>query len=263
MSIQSRTQAFQLGHGGHGVLLIHGFCGSAAQMRFLAEGLHKSGFTVCVPLLPGHGTNVRDMRCATFRDWHAAMRSAYTALRSECETVTVAGHSMGGVLALLLAEEYPVDGVVALSAPMRLTGFRRLLAPFSPLAAPVVPYITWPGHRKYPKDFLLEDHLCYETLPVASVGHLSKLIRRARRNLFAIAAPVLVIQSSDDPAVSASSPRMILTGVSSGVRERVRLTHSGHMIPLGPERNETLAAMIDFMRRTGKNSSQASSGPLP
>ncbi len=251
MSTESRTAAYQLGHGGNGVLLIHGFLGSAAQMRYLAEGLHQAGFTVRVPLLPGHGSTLRDMRKSTFRDWHAAMRLACCELREECATVAVAGHSMGGVLALLLAEEYPVDAAIALSAPMRLTGLRGLLSPLSPLTALFIPYLKWPGERKYPEDFLLEDHLCYETLPLAKVHDLHCLMMRARRNLFAVTAPILVVQSMDDPTVSASSPRIILTGVTSKIRERVRLTHSGHMIPLGPERKETLSAMIRFLKSYG------------
>lgn len=249
MALQERTAAaYQLGHGGQGILLIHGFCGSPAQMRFLAEGLHAAGFTVRVPLLPGHGTTVRNMRSTTFRDWHAAMRQEYTQLKSECACVCAAGHSMGGVLALLLAEEYPLDAVVTLAAPMHLTGLRGLLAPFSLPASLVVPYLKWPGERKYPEDFLLDDHLSYETLPVAKVHDLYRLMRRARRNLFAVTAPLLTIQSADDPTVSASSPGIITSGAASAVCRRITLYRSGHLIPLGPERNSVLSGMIGFLR---------------
>lgn len=239
--------AYQLGHGGTGILLIHGFCGSSRQMRFLAEGLHEAGYTVSVPLLPGHGTTARDMQHSTFRQWHDCARSAYAALREECPLVAVAGHSMGGIIALLLAEEYPVDAVITLSAPMHLAGVRGLLSPFSLLAAPLIPYLSWPGERKYPKDFLMEDHIGYDTLPVSKVSDLFRLMRRAHRDLFAVTAPLLTIQSADDPTVSSSSPRIIAGGVSSEVKKHVSLAHSGHLIPLGPERAEVLSAMKDFL----------------
>jgi len=247
MPANLRESAYQLGSGGNGVLLIHGFCGSARQMHFLADGLHAAGYTVCAPLLPGHGSTVRDMRNSTFRQWHDSVRLAYTELRETCKTVAVAGHSMGGVLALLLAEEYPADAVIALSAPMHLAGMRGLLSPFSYLAAPFIPYLSWPGERKYPEDFLKEDHIGYETLPVAKVNDLFHLMRRARRNLFAVTAPLLTIQSADDPTVSASSPRIIASGVSSSVKRHIMLTRSGHLIPLGPERERVLSAMLDFL----------------
>ncbi len=247
MAANLKESAYQLGHGGTGILLIHGFCGSARQMRFLAEGLHNAGYTVSVPLLPGHGSTVQQMRRSTFRQWHDCARIAYANLREECRTVAVAGHSMGGMLALLLAEEYPVDAVIALSVPMHLSGARGLLSPFSLIAAPFIPYLRWPGARKYPDNFLLEDHIGYETLPVAKVSDLFYLMRRARRNLFAVTAPIMTIQSSDDPTVSASSPRIILSGVSSAVKKHVPLSCSGHLIPLGPERNKVLSEMLSFL----------------
>lgn len=246
MNPAKQSAAFQLGHGGRGILLIHGFCGSASQMRFLAEGLHAAGYTVRVPLLPGHGTNVKSMRESTFRDWLDHARYAYAGLREECTSVSVAGHSMGGVIALLLAEEYTVSAVAALAAPMHLSGARGLLAPFSALAAPFIPYVKWPGPRRYPEDFLLDDHISYDSMPVSKVRDLYCLMRRARLNLFAITAPLLTIQSGDDVTVSRSSPRIIAGGVSSSVRRHVRLTRSGHLIPLGPERGRTLSELIRF-----------------
>ena len=247
MTPDLKESAYQLGHGGNGILLIHGFCGSTRQMRFLADGLHAAGYTVSVPLLPGHGSTVRDMRKSTFRQWHDCARTAYADLRETCSSVAVAGHSMGGVLALLLAEEYPADAVITLAAPMHLAGMRSFLSPFAFFAAPFIPYLSWPGARRYPDDFLMEDHVGYETLPVAKVNDLFRLMRRARRDLFAVTAPLLTIQSADDPTVSASSPRIIESGVSSSLKRRISLSCSGHLIPLGPEREKVLDAMLGFL----------------
>ena len=44
-----------------GVLLVHGYTGSPASMRPWAEYLNQRGFTVRVPLLPGHGTKPEDL----------------------------------------------------------------------------------------------------------------------------------------------------------------------------------------------------------
>ena len=242
-----KESAYRLDGGENGVLLIHGFCGSARQMRYLADGLHAAGYTVSVPLLPGHGSTVREMRKSTFRQWHDCVRMAYADLREICSCVAVAGHSMGGVLALLLAEEYPADAVITLAAPMHLSGMRGLLSPFAFLTAPFLPYLSWPGARRYPDDFLMEDHIGYETLPVSKVNDLLRLMRRARRNLFAVTAPLLTVQSIDDPTVSVSSPRIIGSGVSSSLKRHILLNRSGHLIPLGPERRKVLDAMLDFL----------------
>ena len=47
--------------GPHGVLVLHGFTGNPQSMRGLAEAFAAAGFTVELPLLPGHGTSVDDM----------------------------------------------------------------------------------------------------------------------------------------------------------------------------------------------------------
>ncbi len=50
------------GDNGKAVLLLHGYTGSASEMRPLGEYLHKQGYTVLCPLLPGHGTTVEELK---------------------------------------------------------------------------------------------------------------------------------------------------------------------------------------------------------
>ena len=47
--------------GPSGVLVLHGFTGNPQSMRPLAVALAAAGYTVDLPLLPGHGTAVEDM----------------------------------------------------------------------------------------------------------------------------------------------------------------------------------------------------------
>ena len=44
-----------------GALVLHGFTGNPQSMRGLALALADAGFTVEMPLLPGHGTVIEDM----------------------------------------------------------------------------------------------------------------------------------------------------------------------------------------------------------
>ena len=43
------------------MLVLHGFTGNPQSLRPLAEAVADAGFTVDLPLLPGHGTAVEDM----------------------------------------------------------------------------------------------------------------------------------------------------------------------------------------------------------
>ena len=89
------------------MLVLHGFTGNPQSMRPLAESLATAGFTVELPLLPGHGTAIEDMIPTRFADWSEAAETAYDGLARRCEAVAVAALSMGGTLALWLAERHP------------------------------------------------------------------------------------------------------------------------------------------------------------
>ena len=103
---------------GKGILLLHGFTGSVSHMRPLGDALADLGYTVMGVNLPGHAATEADMARTDATQWMAAAREALQTLRKRCDTVTVAGLSMGGLLALLLAEEGLTDACVTISAPM-------------------------------------------------------------------------------------------------------------------------------------------------
>jgi carboxylesterase len=86
----------------------------------LGRALNREGYTVLAPLLPGHGTAIEDMESRSWSDWLHAARDAFNTLAKNCEDIYVAGLSMGGLLALILAEELPVRAAVSIAAPLRL-----------------------------------------------------------------------------------------------------------------------------------------------
>jgi carboxylesterase len=137
--IQRSTDPFFYSAGKTGILLIHGFTGSPSEMRPMGKYLHQQGFTVSAPLLPGHGTSPEDLQQTKWQDWWMCVKNAFMALQqADVEKIAVVGHSMGGILALLLASEYQKEltSVVTLCAPIIVRDFRanfvRLLHWFKP-----------------------------------------------------------------------------------------------------------------------------------
>ena len=90
--------------GRSGALVVHGFTGSPVSMRPWAQALADAGLTVRLPRLPGHGSTWQDMALTTWEDWYAAVDTAFGELTERCADVFVCGLSMGGSLALRLAE---------------------------------------------------------------------------------------------------------------------------------------------------------------
>ena len=104
-------------------LLIHGFAGSTVEMKPLALALEAEGCDVVRLTLPGHATSIDDFSRTLFPDWRAAAERACEEAIGRRRRVVVIGHSMGGSLALHLAQRYDLAGVVTLAAPVYLYRF--------------------------------------------------------------------------------------------------------------------------------------------
>src|SRR5207249_2737416 len=92
-----------------GVLLIHGLGGTPSEMRFVANGIARAGYTVHCLQLAGHCSTEHDVKAPTWEDWYASCEQALFEMRKTCDTVIVGGLSTGAVLGLLLAARHPKD----------------------------------------------------------------------------------------------------------------------------------------------------------
>ncbi len=240
-------KAFDLPGGPHGVLLIHGFTGSPDNMRPMGEALQAQGHTVSALLLQGHGTRIEDMRTqGGHAQWLSCALAAYDALAARCQRVSVIGHSMGGVLALLLAQQRPVYHLVCVAACMRLT---NRLAKLSPWVGWLVPF---QNHPPRPRDgqYLTDYDTGYPNVPVCRVGDLLRLVRDAERNLGKVTCPVLIVEAGLDETVRPQGTAVIEQGVSSTEKRVLRLPNSMHMCVIGPEREPLFAACAAFLADT-------------
>lgn len=113
----SQPQALAFRSEGHGdlrrvgVAVCHGFTGSPVSMRGWSEYLASAGFAVNMPLLAGHGSTWQELSKTPWQHWYRDFEAAYLELSARCDTVYVAGMSMGGALALRVAALHPVAGV--------------------------------------------------------------------------------------------------------------------------------------------------------
>ena len=241
----ANAQPFLLEGGGHGVLLLHGFTGSVAHMRLIGEELNREGFTVLGIQLPGHGTRMEDMQNSRWQDWLQSAKEGFLTLKEQCDTVSVAGLSMGGVLTLLLAQQMRVSSAVVMSTPMALKNRWSSLAR---LAFPFQPITYWKGDEQREK--LLDQHYDYgyPGFPTVRVGDLLHLIALARRNLFAITCPTLVVQSRADNTIHPKSADIILQGIRSEKKAVLWLDDMPHVVTISREYRRIAKAMGEFLR---------------
>lgn len=239
-------QPFSFEGDSHGVLLIHGFTGSAAHMRLLGEGLRNEGFTVEGINLPGHAISMEAMAQTHWQDWLEAAKSAFVSLQKRCRHVSVAGLSMGGCLALILAEQMPVTAVAAISAPMAVK------SPFlgiAGVASVFVPTIMWNSREGSP--YRPDDRYDYgyPGFYTKCGADLHRLIKMARRDLHAVTCPVLAVQSRHDEVIAADSADVIMAGVSSEIKGTLWLEKVPHVCTISHEHARIADAAAELFRK--------------
>jgi carboxylesterase len=227
-----------------GVLLVHGFTGTPMSMRPWGEHLAAAGFAVRCPLLPGHGTRWQDCNLVTEEDWTAAVGAAFDELARDVDRVVVAGLSMGGTLAIRLAETRPDDvAALVLVNPSLLT--QRLDAKLLPLIAkltgswaPIASDIKKPGVTE----------LAYPKLPTRAVLGLRRLWTATRADLGRVRAPLLLYRSTEDHVVEPASGTVLLAGVASTDVTEVLLENSYHVATLDNDAPTIFEGSVDWIR---------------
>jgi carboxylesterase len=101
----------------HAVLCFHGYAGYPGELMLPAKLLYESGFDVFIPRYPGHGTSGEDFSNSNSTMWVNRALKAYRDIEQDYETISLIGHSMGGLIALKVAHEVKLVSKIVLYAP--------------------------------------------------------------------------------------------------------------------------------------------------
>lgn len=244
-SIPPRPAAFSYpGHGPNaktGIAICHGFTGSPLSVLPWAEHLASQGFAVSVPLLPGHGTDWRQLARCNWHDWHRSFEAAYVDLAARTDTCFVAGLSMGGAIALLTASRHPVAGVSVVNPGLSFYDRRvRVIGVLKYFQQTTLPI------QEDQSTAAVTDDGDYSQTPLAAVHELKKLFGAAIRGLPRVSAPVQVFKSTTDAVVPPSSLAMLRRRLGGHLVEVVDLQNSSHVATLDADAPEILAKSTAF-----------------
>ena len=251
MPLMPGAEPFQHEGGRTGALLVHGFTGSPQSLRPWAQHLADAGLTVALPRLPGHGTTVAEANLTHWEDWYAEIERHLALLRERCDDVFVMGLSMGGTLAIRLAEEHGAEiaGLVLVNPSLLTKRPDRFLLPVLRLVVP-----TWAGIASDIKKPGVTE-LAYDQLPVKAAYQLSRLWTVTRLHLSDVTQPLLVLRSTEDHVVEPDSARMLLAKVSSTDVREVLLEDSYHVATLDNDAPVIFARSLEFVRRLARDTS--------
>jgi len=240
---------------GVGILFIHGFTASPAELRSMAEYMAKrTGWRCKGIVLPGHGTKVEDMQKATGEDWIAAAEKAYGDLAHDCRHVFLAGVSLGAAICCHVGFRRRKDaklGGLLLMAPafgvsLKKAAALRILRPFMKFRSK--------GTRA--SDYFLDHRLySYVVNPLNRASDVLNLGRQAVRRLGELKGlPVVLFAGDLESTVS-------LEKIHAAARKNpwirlVRLPKSRHILTVEPDREMLFEASVKFVEEclggTGK-----------
>ena len=172
------------------------------------------------------------------------MDAAFGKLASRCEHVFVFGLSMGGCLALRVAETRgaAVRGLVLVNPSLAPDTKLFLLAPVLKHVIRSLPGIasdiSKPGAHE----------LGYDRVPVRAAATLPKLWSETVRNLNQVTQPVLVYRSTVDHVVGPASMRALLAGLPTDQVTVRECTDSYHVATLDNDAEAIFEGSVTFIQ---------------
>ena len=226
-----------------GVLLIHGFTGTPKSVAPWAEGFNSAGYTAYVPRLAGHGSDWREMRNSDWGDWLNSVDEALIDLELQVDEVFVAGFSMGGALALRLAELYPdrISGLLLLNPTIYDNHIRMTLAKY---LAPLVPSVKSEGTDVAKPGAPITSQ---QRLSVHAANSLHKFRHIVRRDLNLIQTPIKIFLSREDHVVPPSNGLLVANSVRSKRVEVTFFEQSYHVVALDYDADQLVAESNAFI----------------
>ncbi|MGJ4860181.1 alpha/beta hydrolase [Labrys sp. La1] len=261
------AHAFHYAGGPTAVLLIHGLTGTPAELKLVAKGLARAGYSVYGVQLAGHCGSEADLMATGWKDWLASALEAFDRIRQNHDAVFVGGLSMGALLALLVASHRSdrVAGCLLYSPTMFYDGWS---VPRGSVLLHVAILLGLGRFFRFRENFpygIKDDRLRARVqaamesgrseeagllyMPGRSLAQLLYLIRDLKPRLPALRMPALVLHAREDDVTSIRNANYLAANLGGNV-EKILLENSYHMITLDQERDLVVDHSVGFLKRT-------------
>ncbi len=234
---------------GVGIILVHGFLASPAEVRGLGERLVKQGYTVIAPRLSGHGTSPWDLRTRSWEDWLNDIGRAHKILYAYTKDFCLVGFSTGGALALRFAADQP-DGLIGVSAVSVPIKFKDKSMMLIALLHGSNKLVSWLSSFEGVKPFISHEsehpHINYASMPVRGLYELRRLVSELEDRLKDVRCRVQVLQGNNDPTVDPQSADIIYRDLATANKALTKIESDQHGI-LYDDIDHTQQKIINFL----------------
>ena len=236
---------------GCGVLLVHGFLASPAELRELGDKLAAMGHAVMGVRLAGHGTSPHELQKRKWTDWLASVRRGYEILAPFCDQVVMVGFSTGGALSVIHAADKPkkLRALVLAGTPVK---FRNRNLMFVPLLYGANKLMGWmpsaqellgfrPNESEHPE-------INYRNIPIGGLHQLRQAVAKMHTRLAELECPTLILQGDGDKVVDPASANMIRRLATNASEIDVQMLKSDRHGIVNEDIDRAHARIIDFVQ---------------
>lgn len=252
-----------------GVLMLHGLTGAPSELKPVTQALREQGFRVETPILAGHGGTHKDLLKSTWQDWLQSARDALIQLKEECEQVFIGGLSMSTLLAVNLAAEMPVDGIILCSPTFGILHKKMHPLQFLLPLGCRVPFLHdkcyWTERPPYGlKDERLQKIITRSIIAakkgqtdkfglfrtyVGSIEQVNRLIRQTKHVAAQAECPVLIIHSLEDTIAPVANATALYNALGSTDKEIKFIRGCDHVMTVDLRKQYVAQCFVDFVSR--------------
>lgn len=194
-----------------GILFLHGFSGGPYEVQPFADYVQeKTGWTVAIPTLSGHG-EAEDLAMKGYKahNWLMDAEIAYRQLAKQVDEVIVVGFSMGGVIAMYLTTRYKVKRLVLLSAAAKYISPAQLVKDFRFVATDAM-------HKKLQENELFARYkFKFLNVPLSATVEFMKVVQKTEPYIKNIKCPTFIVQGLLDGIVPSQTARILHDQIQS------------------------------------------------
>jgi carboxylesterase len=235
------------------VVALHGFGGTAAELRPVLDAVARAGFAVDAALLAGHGTRVEQLQDATFETWLQGARARVRTAALAHGRVVLLGFSLGSLLAMQIAGEAPeaLAGLVVMGNALTLATHTSLPFALWHRLGRVVPdlYLVKPRAGDLVDRRAMRTLVTYDRHPLRAAFEVYRAGSRVRRVVGHIVSPTLVLHGRRDLVCPSRNAQWLAEHI--GTRDvRVRIfDQSGHVLACDGECDEVGREVVAFLNQ--------------
>jgi carboxylesterase len=237
------------------VVALHGFGGTAAELRPVLDSIARAGYAVDAALLAGHGSRVEELQDATFDAWVEGARARVREAVANYHRVVLFGFSLGSLVAMQLASDPPAGlaGLVVLGNALTLRGHTSVPFALWEMTGAAMPdvYMLKPQAGDLVDGVAMGSLVTYDRHPLRAALEVYRAGARVREVVGRIACPSLVLHGRRDRVCSWKNATWLAERIGSrDVSVRI-FEKSAHVLACDGEREEVASEVVRFLARLG------------